>query len=93
MLPVVTIILKFILQLPFPTDVTIFFLLKLHVIFSFLHTNVSLTMLRYNTCQKSWDTLHNFNLDETLFFVPLLPFNNVGFGKSTWGNGKTFRVQ
>ena len=31
----------------------------------------------YITCQKSWDTLYIFNLDET--FVPLLPLSNVGF--------------
>ena len=47
--------------------------------------------LAYNTRQKSWDTLHIFNLDKT--FVPRLPLNNVGFWEKYMGNGKFFRVQ
>ena len=42
----------------------------------------------YNTCQKSWDTLHIFNLDET--FVPLLPLKNVGFWEKYMGKWKNF---
>ena len=37
----------------------------------------------YNTRQKSWDTLHIFNLDKT--FVPLPPLNNVGFWEKYMG--------
>ena len=42
----------------------------------------------YNTRQKSWDTLHIFDLDKT--FVPFLPLNNVGFWEKYMGYSKTF---
>ena len=38
--------------------------------------------------QESWDTSHIFNLDET--FVPLLPFNNVGFWEKYMVMEKSF---
>ena len=42
--------------------------------------------ISYNTCQKSWETLHIPNLGEK--FYPLLPLYNVGFWEKYMGKWK-----
>ena len=40
-------------------------------------------VVSYNTSQKSWNTLHIFNLDKT--FVPPPPLNTIGFWEKYMG--------